>query len=97
MVGMALPVEEDRWLVGLVGWHINDLPDDDEVVAAAARALPDPAIAKLLDRVQPVTDPVTARLRSNHRRLSSGSTAYRRATWRSAMPSAASIPSTAMA
>jgi len=69
MVGMALPIEDDRWLVGLVGWHIDDLPDDDASFTAAARALPDPAIAKLLDRVQPVTDPVTARLRSNHRRL----------------------------
>ena len=68
-VGMALPIEDDRWLVGLVGWHIDDLPGDDVSFAAFARALPDPAIAKLLDRVQPVTDPVTARLRSNHRRL----------------------------
>jgi 2-polyprenyl-6-methoxyphenol hydroxylase-like FAD-dependent oxidoreductase len=69
MVGMALPIEDDRWLVGLVGWHIDELPGDDVSFTAAARALPDPAIAKLLDRVQPVTDPVTARLRSNHRRL----------------------------
>lgn len=69
MVGMALPVEDDRWLVGLVGWHIEYLPGDDVSFTAAARALPDPAVAKLLDRVQPVNDPVTARLRSNHRRL----------------------------
>jgi 2-polyprenyl-6-methoxyphenol hydroxylase-like FAD-dependent oxidoreductase len=69
MVGMALPIEDDRWLVGLVGWHINELPGEAASFTAAARALPDPAIAELLDRVQPVTDPVTARLRSNHRRL----------------------------
>ena len=69
MVGMALPIEDDRWLIGLVGWHIDELPGDDASFTAAARALPDPAIAKLLDRVRPVTDPVTARLRSNHRRL----------------------------
>ncbi len=68
-VGMALPIEDDRWLVGLVGWHIDELPGDDESFTAAARALPDPVVAELLDRVQPVTDPVTARLRSNHRRL----------------------------
>jgi 2-polyprenyl-6-methoxyphenol hydroxylase-like FAD-dependent oxidoreductase len=69
MVGMALPIEDDRWLVGLVGWHIDDLPGDDASFTATARALPDPVIGKLLDRVEPVTDPVTARLRSNHRRL----------------------------
>jgi 2-polyprenyl-6-methoxyphenol hydroxylase-like FAD-dependent oxidoreductase len=67
--GVALPIEDDRWLVGLVGWHIEDLPGDDASFTAAARALPDPVIATLLDRVQPVADPVTARLRSNHRRL----------------------------
>ena len=69
MYGVALPIEDDRWLVGLVGWHIDELPGDEASFTAAARALPDPVIATLLDRVQPVTDPVTARLRSNHRRL----------------------------
>jgi deazaflavin-dependent oxidoreductase (nitroreductase family) len=68
-VGVAFPIEDDRWLVSLIGWHVDDLPDDDASFTAAVRALPDPAIAGLLDRVQPVTDPVTARLRSNHRRL----------------------------
>jgi deazaflavin-dependent oxidoreductase (nitroreductase family) len=68
-VGVAFPIENDRWLVGLIGWHADDLPGDDASFTAAVRALPDPAIAGLLERVQPVTDPVTARLRSNHRRL----------------------------
>jgi deazaflavin-dependent oxidoreductase (nitroreductase family) len=69
VVGVAFPIEGDRWLVGLIGWHVDDLPGDDASFTAAVRALPDPAIAELLDRVEPVTDPVTARLRSNHRRL----------------------------
>ena len=68
-VGVAFPVEDDRWLVSLVSWHVADLPDDERSFTAAVRALPDPAIANLLDRVEPLTDPVTARLRSNHRRL----------------------------
>jgi deazaflavin-dependent oxidoreductase (nitroreductase family) len=68
-VGVAFPIEDDRWLVGLIGWHVDALPDDDESFAAAVRALPDPAIGELLDRVEPLTRPVTARLRSNHRRL----------------------------
>jgi deazaflavin-dependent oxidoreductase (nitroreductase family) len=69
MVGVAFPIEDDRWLVSLIGWHVQSLPDDDASFMAAVRALPDPAIATLLERAQPVTDPVTARLRSNHRRL----------------------------
>lgn len=69
VVGVAFPIEDDRWLVSLIGWHVDDLPSDGASFTAAARALPDPAIAELLDRVDPVTDPVTARLRSNHRRL----------------------------
>ena len=69
MVGVAFPIEDDRWLVSLIGWHVDDLPADEESFTAAVLALPDPAIARLLDRVVPVTEPVTARLRSNHRRL----------------------------
>jgi deazaflavin-dependent oxidoreductase (nitroreductase family) len=69
MVGVAFPIEDDRWLVGLVGWHVDDLPADDASFTAAVRALPNPAIAQLIDRVEPITEPVTARLRSNHRRL----------------------------
>ena len=69
MVGVAFPIEDDRWLVSLIGLHAGDLPEDAASFSAAARALPHPAIAELLDRVPPVTEPVTARLRSNHRRL----------------------------
>ncbi|HEV3171907.1 MAG TPA: nitroreductase/quinone reductase family protein [Actinocrinis sp.] len=68
-VGVAFPIEDDRWLVSLIGWHVDALPDEDESFAAAVAALPDPAIADLLGRVEPLTHPVTARLRSNHRRL----------------------------
>jgi 2-polyprenyl-6-methoxyphenol hydroxylase-like FAD-dependent oxidoreductase len=68
-IGMALPIEDDRWLVGLVGWHLDDLPSDDASFKAAARALPDPAVAQLTEGLEPLTDPVTGRLRSNHRRL----------------------------
>jgi deazaflavin-dependent oxidoreductase (nitroreductase family) len=69
VVGVVFPIEDDRWLVGLIGWHVDDLPGDEASFTAAVRALPDRAMARLLDRVEPVTDPVTARLRSNHRRL----------------------------
>jgi len=67
--GVAFPIEDERWLIGLIAWHVDGLPDDGASFAAAVRALPDPAIGRLLDRVEPVTEPVTARLRSNHRRL----------------------------
>jgi deazaflavin-dependent oxidoreductase (nitroreductase family) len=68
-VGVAFPIEDDRWLVSLISWHTDDLPGDAASFTAAVRALPDPLIGDMLDRVEPVTDPVTARLRSNHRRL----------------------------
>jgi len=40
-VGVAFPIEDDRWLVGLIGWHVDDLPGDDASFTAAVRALPD--------------------------------------------------------
>jgi deazaflavin-dependent oxidoreductase (nitroreductase family) len=69
MVGVAFPIDGERWLVSLIGWHVDDLPSDDASFAAAVHALPDPTIGQLIDGVEPVTEPVTARLRSNHRRL----------------------------
>jgi len=67
-IGMALPIEGERWLVGLVSWHLDNLPGDDASFRAAARALPDPAVAELTEQLEPLTEPVTGRLRSNHRR-----------------------------
>jgi 2-polyprenyl-6-methoxyphenol hydroxylase-like FAD-dependent oxidoreductase len=53
--GVALPVEDDRWLISLGGWH-NDFPHDQQDFERHARELPHPAIARLLERCQPVNE-----------------------------------------
>ena len=53
--GLALPVEDDRWLVSLGGWH-DDFPRDLAAYEQHARELPHPGIARLLDRCEPLTD-----------------------------------------
>jgi 2-polyprenyl-6-methoxyphenol hydroxylase-like FAD-dependent oxidoreductase len=53
--GVALPVEGDRWLISLGGWH-GDFPGDLPSFEKHARELPHPGIARLLDRCEPLTD-----------------------------------------
>jgi 2-polyprenyl-6-methoxyphenol hydroxylase-like FAD-dependent oxidoreductase len=69
MAGLVLPLEGDRWLVGLGGWHIETPPGDVESFEATARALPDQAVAELMARAEPLTDPVAHRFPSSRRRL----------------------------
>ena len=53
--GLALPVEGDRWLVSLGGWH-EDFPRDLPAFERHAKELPHPGIARLLERCEPLTD-----------------------------------------
>jgi 2-polyprenyl-6-methoxyphenol hydroxylase-like FAD-dependent oxidoreductase len=53
--GLALPVEDDRWLISLGGWH-DDFPRDLPAFEQHARELPHPGIARLLERCEPLTD-----------------------------------------
>jgi len=53
--GLALPVEDDRWLISLGGWH-DDFPRDLAAFEQHARELPHPGIARLLDRCEPLTE-----------------------------------------
>lgn len=53
--GLALPVEGDRWLISLGGWH-DDFPRDLPAFEQHARALPHPGIARLLERCEPLTE-----------------------------------------
>ena len=69
MVGLVLPLEGDRWLVGMGGWHVDSPPADVESFETAVRALPDPAVAELMARAEPLTDPVVHRFPSSRRRL----------------------------
>jgi 2-polyprenyl-6-methoxyphenol hydroxylase-like FAD-dependent oxidoreductase len=53
--GVALPVEGERWLISLGGWH-GEFPRDLPGFEQHARELPHPAIARLLDRCEPLTE-----------------------------------------
>ncbi len=68
-VGLALPIEDARWLISLGGWH-GDFPAsaDPDAFGAHARSLPHPGIADLIDRCEPVTDAVSFTFPSNRRR-----------------------------
>lgn len=67
--GMALPIEGDRWLVTMGGWH-GEFPasGDWEGFAAHARALPYQGLTRLLDRAEPLTDVVSFGFPSSRRR-----------------------------
>lgn len=68
-VGLALPIEGDRWLISLGGWH-GDFPaaGDPDAYGAHARSLPHPGIADLIERCEPVTEAVSFTFPSNRRR-----------------------------
>lgn len=67
--GIALPVEGDRWLVGMGGWHLGDPPTDVEEFERHAKELPDGVIWDLMSRVEPLTDIAVAKFPSSRRRL----------------------------
>jgi 2-polyprenyl-6-methoxyphenol hydroxylase-like FAD-dependent oxidoreductase len=57
--GVVLPIEGDRWLVSLGGWHGERPADGTEGFREYAQSLPDSAIADLLTRCEPRSDPVS--------------------------------------
>ena len=58
-VGLVVPVEDDRWLVSLGGWHGAHAGPGDDGFRAHAAALPEPSIAALLARARPAGQIVT--------------------------------------
>lgn len=69
LLGLVIPIEGDRWLVGVGGWHQTEPPADDAAYEAAAKALPDPIVADLIARAEPLTDIAVSRFPSSRRRL----------------------------
>jgi 2-polyprenyl-6-methoxyphenol hydroxylase-like FAD-dependent oxidoreductase len=65
---LAVPIEGDRWLVGLGGWHLNAPPADAASFEAFVRDMPDPLVAGVLDRAEPLTEPLVHRFPSSRRR-----------------------------
>lgn len=69
MTGLALPIEDDRWLISIGGWHITDPPADAAAFEARARELPDPIVAEVMSRSEPLTDITVTRFPASRRRL----------------------------
>jgi 2-polyprenyl-6-methoxyphenol hydroxylase-like FAD-dependent oxidoreductase len=67
-IGLALPIEGDRWIVTVGGWHIASPPADAAAFDEFAASLPDPIIADLIRSAEPLTDPVTHRFPASRRR-----------------------------
>jgi hypothetical protein len=56
-------------LIGLGGWHQSEPPADPASFEAAAKSLPDPTIAELMSRAEPLSDVTISRFPSSRRRL----------------------------
>lgn len=65
--GLALPIEGNRWLISLGGWH-DSFPRDAEAFDRHARALPHPAVARLVETCEPLTDLVLCQYPASRRR-----------------------------
>jgi 2-polyprenyl-6-methoxyphenol hydroxylase-like FAD-dependent oxidoreductase len=66
--GVAFPIEGDGWLVTLGGFHGERAPTDPEGFRRFAEGLPEPAIADLLRRAEPLADPVAYTYPTSRRR-----------------------------
>lgn len=66
--GVIVPLEGDRWLVTLAGFHGDHPPRDPDGFLAFARQLPSPIVADLIEASEPMGEIVTHRLPSNQRR-----------------------------
>jgi 2-polyprenyl-6-methoxyphenol hydroxylase-like FAD-dependent oxidoreductase len=67
-MGVALAVEDDRWIVTLAGLLGDHPPLDDEGFLAFAAQLPTPVIHELISGLEPLSDPVRTRFPA-HRRV----------------------------
>lgn len=66
-IGVALPMEHDRWQVVLGGYFGDGAPTDPEAARAFARSLPDPSLSRILDRPY-LAAPARYTFRSSQRR-----------------------------
>jgi 2-polyprenyl-6-methoxyphenol hydroxylase-like FAD-dependent oxidoreductase len=67
-LGAAMPIEGDRWQVTLGGVHGDVPPSSADELGAFARALPSPALARLIERCERLSEVVTYRFPSSQRR-----------------------------
>ncbi len=66
--GVLAPIEDNRWIVTLIGW-VRDYPADDEAgFLAFARSLPQPDLYEAIKDAEPLTPIVIHRFPANRRR-----------------------------
>jgi 2-polyprenyl-6-methoxyphenol hydroxylase-like FAD-dependent oxidoreductase len=64
-LGVAFPIEGDRWIVTLAGFHGDNAPADDAGYLAFAESLPTGEVAGIIRGEEPAGEIVTHRLPSN--------------------------------
>ena len=67
-IGVMFPVEGDRWILTLGGWHGDHAPTDDAGYLAYARSLPSPDIYNIISHAEPLSDVIVHKLPSSLRR-----------------------------
>jgi len=67
-LGVMVPVEEDRWMVTLVGWFGDHPPDDDAGFLDFARSLPVPDFHAAIRDAEPLSPIVLHKFPANLRR-----------------------------
>jgi hypothetical protein len=66
--GVLAPIEENRWIVTMIGW-IRDYPPDDEAgFLAFARSLPQPDLYEAIQDAEPLTPIAIHKFPANRRR-----------------------------
>jgi 2-polyprenyl-6-methoxyphenol hydroxylase-like FAD-dependent oxidoreductase len=64
-IGVALPVEDDQWLVSVGGWHGEIPAADDAAFLALAGSRPYSRFGELVETAEPLTDVVVHRFPSS--------------------------------
>lgn len=64
-MGLLLPIEGDRWIASMVGWHGDYAPADDAGYMEFIRSLPTPDIYNALKDAEPLNQIVTHKIPSN--------------------------------
>jgi len=67
-LGLILPIEGDRWMVSLCGWHHDYPPADEAGFLEFARSLPVPDVYNAICAAEPLEPIATHKLPSNLRR-----------------------------
>lgn len=67
-VGVLMPLEDDRWILTLAGFHGDAPPSDDEGYLAYARSLPGGLVHEVLRSRTPLTPVAMHRMESSQRR-----------------------------